>query len=200
MSDDDTWRETLADLPTTRGCEGCEMCCTVMAVRELDKPAWSPCVHLAKGGGCGIWGAHPASCKTFTCLWRGSDVLLPPDLFPADCGFLLALDPAEAWPTVVKVCAEAARPDAWDSPRNRALFSALASAWNCPVAILGEGVRASHMFAPMGGVYSRAEHPDLFPGDGLTLALPLEDYGPDHRPPAQRIAEAAFRWEMAGLM
>jgi hypothetical protein len=179
---------------TSRSCEGCEMCCTIMAVRELEKPTWTACALLAPAGGCSVWGDHPATCKSFACLWRGSGILLPPDLFPADCGFMLALDPAETWPTVVKVCAEASRPDAWDTPRNREIFARLAAAWNCPVAVIGEGVRASHVFAPMGGVHSRTERPEIFPHDGAGLALGPGDWGPDRRPPAERIAEAAFDW------
>jgi hypothetical protein len=198
MSEPSVWRSLLAAHASTRSCAGCEACCTIMEVRELEKPAWAPCVHLAGGGGgCSIWGDHPGPCKAFACLWRGSDALLPPELFPADCGFMLALDPSETWPTVVKVCAEAGRPDAWDTPANRALFAALAAAWNCPVAVIGEGVRASHVFAPMGGFYSRAERPELFPHDGAGLALGADDWGPDRRPPAERIAAAGFHWRDA---
>jgi hypothetical protein len=171
------------------------MCCTKLAVRELDKPPWTPCAQLAgDGGGCSVWGDHPASCQTFACLWRGSDTLLPPELFPADCGFLLALDPAPTWPTVVKVCVEADRPDAWDTAGVRALFARLAAAWNCPVAVIGEA-GASHVFAPTGGVYSRAERPEIFPHDGAGLALGLDDWGPDRRPPAERIGETRFDWQ-----
>jgi hypothetical protein len=196
MTDADTWRNTRPAQPAARSCGACEMCCTIMAVRELEKSPWSPCPLLAGGGGgCGVWGSHPASCKSFTCLWLTSDVLLPLDMFPAECGFLLALDPAKTWPTVVKVCAEASRPDAWDTPRNREIFARLAAAWNCPVAVVHEGVRASHVFAPRGGVYSRAERPDIFPNDGGGLALTLDDYDPDRRPPVQRIAEATFSWD-----
>lgn len=195
MTEASVWRSTLAGHTTTRRCDGCEMCCTTMEVRELGKPAWSPCAHLAGATrGCGIWGDHPGGCKAFACLWRGSDTLLPPELFPADCGFMLALDPSESWPTVVKVCAEPGRPDAWDTPDNRRLFARLAAAWNCPVAVIGEGVRASHVFAPTGGVYSRAERPEIFPNQGAGLALQLEDWGPDRRPPAVRVAEAGFSW------
>ena len=194
MTDVSVWRSVLAAHVSARSCSGCEMCCTTMAVRELGKPPGAACVHQSRGRGCDVWGDHPGSCKAFACLWRGSDTLLPADLFPADCGFLLALDPAEAWPTVVKVCPEAGRPDAWDTPRNRRLFSRLAAAWNCPVAVIGEGVKASHVFAPTGGAYSRAERPELFPHDGAGLALAPHDWGPDRRPPAQRIGEASFSW------
>lgn len=198
MTEPAVWRTHLAAHASTRNCGPCDMCCTALAVRELDKPPWTPCVHLAgDGSGCRVWGEHPTSCRTFACLWRGSDTLLPPELFPVDCGFLLALDPAPAWPTVVKVCVDAERPDAWDTPQTRTLFARLAAAWNCPVAVIGEAAGATHVFAPMGGVYSRAERPELFPDDGAGLALPLDAWGPDRRSPAERIAETPFDWRGA---
>ncbi len=169
-----------------------------MAIRELEKPAFAPCAHLAAEGGCGIWGGHPASCRSFTCLWRRSDALLPAEMFPPDSGFMLALDQVEAWPTVVKVCCDPARPDAWDQPQWRAVFSALAGAWNCLVVIVEEGVRGAVAFAPSGGVYTRAQHPQMFPDDGRGLAVPAADYGPDRRAPAERIAEAEFSWSAQG--
>ncbi len=189
------WRRQLDALPTTRTCAGCDLCCTILKIPELGKPAWTPCWNL-KGDhqGCAIWGEHPEACKTYVCLWRMSDEVLPPELFPAGCGFLLTVDNLDVWPTTVNVCADAATPDAWDTPANRALFSQLAAAWNCPVAVVGEGTLASHAFAPNGGVYSRAERPDLFPGDGASLALMACDFGPDRRPPRERIAEVQFSW------
>jgi hypothetical protein len=178
-----------------RSCGACDLCCTVMAVRELDKPTWSACAHRAEaGGGCAIWGAHPVSCRTFHCLWRTSDVLLPAEMFPADCGFLLIAEVTPAWPMLVKVSAEASRPDAWDRPRYREIFLALAAAWNCPVVVVGPGVIASHVFAPSGRSYSRTERPDLFPQEGAGLALGLEDYGAARRAPAEQIAGARFSW------
>ena len=166
-----------------------------MAIRELDKPAWTPCVHLAPAGGCGIWGEHPASCKSFTCLWRRSDTLLPPEMFPPDCGFMLAVDQLETWPTVVKVCADRARPDAWDQPAWRVILSCLAGAWNCPVVVIEQGIRGAVVFAPSGRIYERSRHPEVFPEDGRELAVPGADYGPDRRAPAERIAEVGFRWD-----
>ncbi len=167
-----------------------------MAIRELDKPAWTPCIHLARQGGCGVWGTHPASCRSFTCLWRRSDALLPPEMFPTGCGFMLSLDQIETWPTVVKVCCDAARPNAWDQPAWRAIFAGLAEAWNCPVVIVEQGVRGAVAFAPSGRVFTRAEHPEVFPDEGRGLAVPGSDYGPDRRAPAVRIAEMQFAWSV----
>ena len=168
-----------------------------MAIRELDKAAWTPCAHLAPEGGCSIWGTHPASCRSFTCLWRRSDALLPPQMFPPDCGFMLSLDQTETWPTVVKVCCDAARPDAWDQPRWREIFAGLAEAWNCAVVIVEAGVRGAVAFAPSGKVFSRAEDPGIFPDEGRGLAVPALDYGPDRRAPVERIAQSGFGWRRA---
>lgn len=177
-----------------RRCGDCDLCCTLMAVRELEKPPFHPCAHLAPGGGCGVWGEHPPSCRTFHCLWRASEDLLPPELFPADCGFLLAAEITPAWPMLVKVCAAADRPRAWDQPRWRAIFQALAAAWNCPVVVIGEGLTGEHVFAPSGASHSRAERPDLFPNDGAGLALGWDDYLPARRIPSEQIADARFSW------
>ena len=165
-----------------------------MAIQELDKPAWTACAHLGPQGGCAIWGDHPGSCKSFTCLWRRSDELLPPSMFPADCGFMLAIDQTKTWPTVVKVCAEADRPHAWDQRQFREIFARLSAAWNCPVVVIEDGVRGAVAFAPSGRIYDRAADPEVFPQDGREIAVPASDYGPDRRPPAERIAEAGFSW------
>lgn len=198
MTEVSVWRTALAARTTRRRCDGCDLCCTIMGVRELEKPPFTPCGQLAAGGGgCGVWGEHPPSCQRFLCLWRGADDLLPPALFPPDCGFLVELDPSPVWPTAVKVCPAPGREDAWDTPANRALFARLAAAWNCPVVVVGAGVRASHVFAPTGRVYSRAERPEIFPHDGAGLALAADDWGADRRPPAVRIAESGFSWRAA---
>ena len=52
----------------TRTCEGCSLCCKVMRVDWLDKPANKWCVHSVPGG-CGIHGSHPQLCRDFFCLW-----------------------------------------------------------------------------------------------------------------------------------
>ncbi len=184
----------LAPPHTSRTCSACELCCTVMAVRELGKPPARRCSLISPQGGCGAWGAHPSSCKSFTCLWLRSDDILPPEMFPLACGFLLALDQTEAWPTAVKVCVDPGRPTAWDQPRHRALFVRLAASWNCPVVVMDSDGRGKLAFAPSGRIFERSARPDIFPLDGRALAVPADDYGPDRRSPAQRIAAAGFRW------
>ncbi len=55
-----------------RKCGACTLCCTTLAVPELDKPNGVRCVHLTDQG-CGIYEDRPESCRTFECAWlRGA--------------------------------------------------------------------------------------------------------------------------------
>ncbi len=52
-----------------RECGTCNLCCKVVAVDALHKPAGTWCEHAIPGKGCSIYGSHPAECKTFECVW-----------------------------------------------------------------------------------------------------------------------------------
>ena len=55
-----------------RRCGECNECCTVLAVKELGKPADVPCPNLVTGneaGCCGIYEDRPAACRKFECGW-----------------------------------------------------------------------------------------------------------------------------------
>lgn len=57
-----------------RTCGQCTACCTVLGIRELQKPAFQCCPNLAgAGGGCGIYGARPNSCRFYRCEWLDAD-------------------------------------------------------------------------------------------------------------------------------
>jgi hypothetical protein len=43
-----------------------------MGIEELHKPAGAWCPNFKAGAGCGVYGAHPASCQAFRCLWMMS--------------------------------------------------------------------------------------------------------------------------------
>lgn len=52
-----------------RHCNQCQACCTVMAVKEIDKPLGEPCKHLCEKG-CSIYEDRPEPCREFNCCWR----------------------------------------------------------------------------------------------------------------------------------
>ncbi len=58
-----------------RSCGSCSLCCKVIGIAALDKPAGKWCPHFSKGSGCGIYAARPGECGVFNCSW-----LLTPSL------------------------------------------------------------------------------------------------------------------------
>jgi len=58
-----------------RTCGDCTLCCKVMAIEELAKPASHWCLHCKPGRGCTVYADRPAECENFNCLWLVNDVL-----------------------------------------------------------------------------------------------------------------------------
>lgn len=53
-----------------RSCGSCSMCCKVLGIPELDKPADKWCQHCDPGNdGCTIYEDRPPVCRTFECIW-----------------------------------------------------------------------------------------------------------------------------------
>ena len=50
-------------------CGGCTLCCKLLGVKELSKPAEKWCDFCSKGRGCTIYDNRPASCAEFECGW-----------------------------------------------------------------------------------------------------------------------------------
>lgn len=52
-----------------RQCGDCTLCCKVMAIEELAKPANAWCPHCKPGRGCQTYANRPAECRSFGCVW-----------------------------------------------------------------------------------------------------------------------------------
>jgi hypothetical protein len=72
-----------------RGCGACTVCCTVLALDALSKPAGVPCPHCAKG--CAIHPARPDACREFFCAWRMLEIF-PDDWRPDLSGVFAQLE------------------------------------------------------------------------------------------------------------
>jgi uncharacterized protein len=69
------------DIPG-KACGTCSMCCKVLEIEELRKPAGPACKNCIVGGGCRIYEARPNVCREFECVWkgdRGMSLQLRPD-------------------------------------------------------------------------------------------------------------------------
>ncbi len=52
-----------------RPCGSCSLCCKVIGIAALDKPAGKWCPHFVRGAGCGVYGDAPSECRQFQCFW-----------------------------------------------------------------------------------------------------------------------------------
>jgi hypothetical protein len=50
-----------------RVCGECTACCTILAVKELNKASFQPCPHECAG--CAIYDSRPRSCRSWSCGW-----------------------------------------------------------------------------------------------------------------------------------
>jgi len=65
----------ITDMSAKKACGDCTLCCKVMAIEELVKPAGSWCPHCKPGRGCRIYASRPTGCQTYACLWLMDDRL-----------------------------------------------------------------------------------------------------------------------------
>jgi hypothetical protein len=75
----------------SRECGSCSMCCKVLSIEELNKPADKWCTHCTPGKGCGIYKDRPEVCKTFKCGWLLSPEV-PDWMKPSESKVLLQWD------------------------------------------------------------------------------------------------------------
>src|SRR5262249_54342096 len=52
-----------------RECGDCTLCCRIMAIEALAKPAGIWCPHCKPGRGCLTYPDRPEECRSFSCLW-----------------------------------------------------------------------------------------------------------------------------------
>ncbi|MGQ9372000.1 hypothetical protein [Azospirillum sp. ST 5-10] len=69
------------DEANKRTCGDCTLCCKLMGVPELKKPAARWCDACDRGSGCTVYAERPPSCRNFECFWL-MDEAFPDDLRP----------------------------------------------------------------------------------------------------------------------
>lgn len=56
-------------------CGDCTLCCKIMEIEQLAKPAGAWCRHCKPGRGCLIYADRPSECRAFSCFWLLNDRL-----------------------------------------------------------------------------------------------------------------------------
>lgn len=112
LSGDDPARARRA---ATRDCGPCSLCCTVLRVDELAKPAGRDCQHQrpgdpGSGGGCAIHAKRPPVCRGYDCLWLQGG--LEDDERPDRLGAVVDVEPTGIG---IRLAIREAHPGAYDA-------------------------------------------------------------------------------------
>ena len=91
-----------------RPCGDCSLCCKVVGIAALDKPAGRWCPHVSQGTGCSIHAEAPAECRGFHCFWA-LEVLNADEWRPDRCQFVVWTNN----PKRIIVDVDGDHPDAW---------------------------------------------------------------------------------------
>ena len=158
VDDEGTATFTFDDKGTGRVCGSCQLCCKLVPVPPLAKPAGSRCRHQKTGKGCGIYADRPFACRTWGCRW-----LIDPDAAalprPDRAHFVVDMD--EDYVTmrpndggepikipVIQVWVDPAFPDAHRQPTLRAYMLAMAQQYRVATILRWSSTRALTVFPP----------------------------------------------------
>lgn len=168
-----TPEEIMAQLPTKRTCDGCDLCCTALEIADIGKPLGVRCSFQrlpGLGHGCSIYGKHPHACKSYACLWRVMDDFFPEWAKPEVVGFVPSIE-LEKTGKLVTIFLDPARPDAWRA--HERMLQEFSTKWDLAVAI-GGADRAIAIMTPRGNTYWRKDWPDFF--QGTQVAIPAHEF------------------------
>lgn len=101
--------ETSEELVEGRSCDGCTLCCKLLAVESLDKPRAVWCPHCDQKRGCKIYEKRPVECGAFYCGYRRIPSL-DDQWKPSKAKFLINYE-SDSERIVIHV--DPVRPDAW---------------------------------------------------------------------------------------
>jgi hypothetical protein len=118
----------------TRACGDCQLCCKIVPVKEIGKPANQRCPHQKFKVGCSVYSKRPHSCRMWACAWLvfyPAPALRRPDrahyvidmlpdyvrLVDDDAGKVIEIPVWQIW-------LEAGHPDAHRDPALRAFLDA----------------------------------------------------------------------------
>lgn len=102
-------REDDGSLGAAKSCGECGLCCKLMGVAALQKPAGRWCGHFSKPRGCLVYDQRPGDCRLFNCLWLLTEAL-DERWKPTVAGFVLHTEQGGA--RLVVEC-DGARPHDW---------------------------------------------------------------------------------------
>ena len=95
-----------------RVCGSCSLCCKLLKVEALDKPAGEWCKHCVPGEGCGIYADRPEGCKFWMCEWLVNRDLRD-EWFPAKSKIVIDRTMNEHGKRMIRFVVDPGYPNRW---------------------------------------------------------------------------------------
>lgn len=137
---------------TGRVCGQCQLCCKLLPVKSVEKPAGQRCRHQRTGKGCLIYSKRPWECRTFACRWLADPHAadLPR---PDRAHYVIDMTPdtimaGDQPVSVLQVWLDPAFPDAWDTPELRAFMLYMAERFRSATIIRRDDCDGFTVFPP----------------------------------------------------
>lgn len=114
-----------------RSCGDCQLCCRLVPVKDIEKPAGVRCQHQRHGKGCAVYAKRPTSCVLWSCRWLADEKAELPR--PDRCHYVVDIVPdfvtrvtvaGDEQIMVAQVWIDPKYPDAW---KCKSLFAFLLS-------------------------------------------------------------------------
>jgi hypothetical protein len=144
--------------PGARGCGSCQLCCKLLPVPDLQKPAGTKCRHARVGKGCTIYADRPFPCRVWACRWLADATATAGMPRPDRCHYVIdtapdyitanAPDGTSRRISVIQVWVDPAFRDAWRTPELRAFMLRQAQQFSLATIIRWSSRDALMVFPP----------------------------------------------------
>jgi hypothetical protein len=160
VTEDDNGTTTISfdDVGTGRKCGSCQLCCKLVPVPPIQKPAGERCIKAKVGHGCTIYADRPYACRTWSCRWL-SDAKTAGMPRPDRCHYVIDMTPdtiAITFPDtgetvrldVLQVWVDPAFPNAHKAPELRAFMLLFAERFRAATIVRWSSNDAMVVFPP----------------------------------------------------
>jgi hypothetical protein len=141
-----------------RQCGQCQLCCKLVPVPVIQKPAGKRCKHARHGKGCTIYATRPFDCRSWTCRWMADRANTEGMSRPDRSHFVVDIIPdqikqkfesgAERDIGVIQVWIDPAFPEAAKSDELRRYMAHMAEKFGYPTIIRWNARDAYVVFPP----------------------------------------------------
>jgi hypothetical protein len=147
---------TFDNVGTGRQCGDCNLCCKLLPIPPLHKPAGVRCQH-SRHKGCTIYKDRPMACRTWSCRWL-ADPLTKRMPRPDRCHYVIDMtydfitavneDGTKHQVSALQVWIDPAFPDAHRAPELRAFMLMMAEKWGVVTTVRFDSRKAVIVLPP----------------------------------------------------